>query len=263
MINFVKYHGLGNDFIIVNEEEVKNDNWSEKAIELCSRHMGVGADGFIVVRTNPELEMIYYNADGSRALMCGNGIRCFVKYVLDEKIRLRDNYYIKVGKGYVNVVLKQKQPFLVEVNMGKAIFNEQKDLKEIQFKNEKVNLKGYFVHIGVSHLVLLLEKLKDFSDSELVDIASQICDRYYDDGINVNFVNVIDENNISVKTVERGSGLTLSCGSGCCASAFVTSKLGFTSKEVNVQLSQGILNVKNLAHIYMTGTATKVFKGEL
>ena len=125
MLAFSKYHGCGNDFIIMKEEAVKGIPYAELAVDVCHRTLGIGADGLIVVKESP-LEMIFYNSDGSRAPMCGNGIRCFAKFCSDEGIKNETAYDVITLAGSMGVKIVSEDPFLVEINMGKPDFSPQK-----------------------------------------------------------------------------------------------------------------------------------------
>ena len=152
MICFSKYHGCGNDFIIVSEKEVVDSNYSELATKICNRNTGVGADGFIVVGENP-LEMIFYNADGSRAPMCGNGIRCFAKYCFDKGIRNESEYKVLTLAGEMGVKVISENPFVVEIDMGKPDFTPIKcgiktDKEDFLKQNIETNTGKHLVSLS-------------------------------------------------------------------------------------------------------------------
>lgn len=262
-MKFLKMHGCGNDFIIADYKE--NIDYSNLAIKICDRYVGVGADGLILVKTNP-LEMIYYNSDGSRAPMCGNGIRCFALYCYYNKIVNDLNFDVLTLAGIMKIEIKDLNPFNVRVNMGKAIYDNSliKAYDDLSFKGRiiKVNdleVKIYSLFAGTIHTVIFVD---DFND-KVLDYAKDISDFYlFREKTNVNFVKVVNKDTIYVKTFERGCGWTFACGTGCCASVYVANELGKINNEANVILKYGTLNIKIEDNIYMTGPAKIVYEGE-
>lgn len=119
MIRFAKYHGCGNSFVIVREKDVRACDLCVLAEKMCSEHTGIGADGFMAVKTEPGLEMIFYNRDGSRAPMCGNGIRCFAKFCYDERICTDRQFPVETLAGRMIVEIAEESPFTVQINMGR------------------------------------------------------------------------------------------------------------------------------------------------
>lgn len=262
-MKFLKMHGCGNDFVIADYEE--NIDYSSLAIKICDRHIGVGADGLILVKTNP-LEMIYYNADGSRAPMCGNGIRCFSLYCYHNKIVSDLKFDVLTLAGIMKIEITSLDPFNVIVNMGKAIYDNKliKAYDDLSFKGRtiKVNdldVKIYSLFTGTIHTVIFVD---DFSD-KVLEYAKDISDFYlFKEKTNVNFVKVSNKETIYVKTYERGCGWTFACGTGCCASAYVANELGLVNDNANVILKYGSLNINIADNIYMTGPAKIVFEGD-
>lgn len=274
MIKFWKLHGVGNDFIAVDGEQYFINDYSEFAKHACHRHFGIGADGILVYKTtdDADAQMIYYNSDGSIGEMCGNGIRCFAKFIYDNKLVDKTEFTVKTLDGikYINIELKDGEIKSIKVDMGKANFDSKavpvttdKDI----FINEKVHINGIDISIssiliGVPHSVVFVDAIdKDFilnygPKIETLDIFPQ--------KTNVNFVQVIDEDNIKVFTWERGCGYTLACGTGICSSVAVCRYLGLVSEKVNVESEGGKLFIE-LADdtVYMNGPAVKICEGLL
>lgn len=271
-MKFTKMQGTGNDFVIIDD---RNENFlnreSEIAKVLCDRHFGVGSDGILLIRNSKvaDVEMIIINADGSYAAMCGNGIRCFAKYAYDENIIRKQEISIMTGDGIKIAKIMEDKGITkkVRINMGFPCFQPNKIpalLKnEIINYNLNVNHKEYKLNsilMGVPHTVII-GKLSDFDVNE-----GQNIEKYMDifpEGTNVNFCEVMDKNHISVKTWERGAGATLSCGTGCCASAVICNKLGLTNNKVQVSVPGGMVEVEvSKDGIFMTGNSVISFRGE-
>jgi len=268
-MRITKYHGLGNDFIITSHQEVKGLDLSLLAIQVCDRHTGIGADGLIVVKKK-QLEMVYYNSDGSRAKMCGNGIRCFSKYVYDEGINKDDTFTVRTLAGLMEVTVKNKEPYRCEVNMGKADYLA----KNIPVVSEFDTFKSQQIHVldrvfsatslllGATHTVIEADDLDRF---DIVKYGKEITTLdTFPESTNVNFFERINESEIKMQTYERGAGLTLACGTG--ASAVVASLLDQNkiSSPVKVHLPLGELWIRqdNINNIYMDGPAEKILDGE-
>lgn len=268
-ISLAKYHGCGNDFILLREEEadrIAKEDFSHFIQSVCDRHTGIGADGLIVARTHPFF-MEYYNQDGSIAPMCGNGIRCLSCFLRDEGLldTLQDGLLpINTLAGLKTVEILQEDPFLVRVNMGQANF-DPKAIEALSdrpiWKQEVETSAGpktiYSFFMSTVHTVL-------FDDQAMEDITQKgeaLCFHpLFTKQTNVNFVNVLDPNHIQVQTYERGCGVTLACGTGVCASALVCYLEGLCGPSIDVELKRGTLHIdidENQV-VYMTGPAQKI-----
>lgn len=271
-MNFIKMQGLGNDFILIEDtEELLIDREVELAKEVCNRKFGVGADGLVIIRKSSvaDAKMVIINSDGSRANMCGNAIRCFAKYLYEIKMIKKDKLYIETGDGVksVNLYIDNNKVILVKVNMGKASFKGEdillKDKDELINKEIIINNKSYKITgllMGVPHTILINDN-KEYSikDGKIIENYELFIEK-----TNVNFVNIIDENNIEVQTWERGAGATLACGTGCCASVVALNKLGMCLDKVKVKTLGGNLEVQlNSGDVYMIGEAGFICRGEL
>lgn len=243
-MKFTKYQGLGNDFIIIDENLEK-----EQVIKLCDRHFGIGADGLIINSIHEGIPyMKFFNSDGSVAKMCGNGIRCYADYLNNKGLDFSKIYTLsgikeieKIGDDY-------------RVFMGKA---EEKFLDK-EFLSESLNS----IYTGTNHCIIVSDKDLDYLN-EIGPIIEKNTE-LFKDGTNINLVKVIDNNNIRIYTYERGVGITLACGTGACASAYLTNLKGYTGKLVNVNLLGGNLKIElSSKGIYMIGSAKKVFEGEI
>ena len=271
-MKFTKMHGLGNDFIVTTDEQLKGLNIAETAIELCQRRLGVGADGLIFCENSEtaDIKMRIINADGSEAEMCGNGIRCFAKYVYDNGILKKDNMRIETLAGVMmpSVEIKNGKVERVKVNMGRPSFkNEEIPLKEgldamditLDIQGKKMNMSS--VLMGVPHTVIFLDNL----DFDISEIGPEIeTNEVFLKNTNVDFVSVQDRENINIKTWERGAGATLACGTGACATGIISYLKDKTDKTVNINSAVGTLEIYYGGEdCYMTGPAKKVYDGEI
>ena len=290
MIPFTKYHGCGNDFIILPEEEtVEGRSCPELARQICHRTLGIGADGLIIVRKRP-LEMVIYNSDGSRAPMCGNGIRCFVKYCYDEGICTKDSYPVETLAGTMGVKVTCRSPFLVEINMGKPDFKpescgikkEESDTikgdplwknnlklppelhenflkRELQLKDRRIEVSSCFM--GTIHTVVWME---NFDTVDLTKLGEEISNHpVYTEKTNVNMVRIVDRKTLRNYTYERGAGMTFACGTGACASVVIGALEERCDREADVLLPYGKLHIEQKPNdeVMMTGPAVKTGQG--
>lgn len=271
MIRYSKYHGCGNDFVILAAADVSayESSYPELARRICHRQLGVGADGMIIVKKEP-LEMIIYNSDGSRAPMCGNGIRCFAKYCFDEGICIAREYPVETLAGTMGVRIAGIKPFLIEVSMGKPDFDPKRcgiRTEESSFLKQKLQLASGEVEVsscfmGTIHTVLWLDQFK--ANSVLEKLGEEISSHpLFTEKTNVDFVRVIDRGTLRLKTYERGAGMTFACGTGACASAVIGALEGKCGKRVQVMLPYGQLSVvqKPDGNVMMTGPAVRTAQG--
>ena len=273
-MKFQKMHGLGNDFILMDEIDPKKYDLNALAIKLCDRHQGIGADGIILILPSEiaDVKMRIINSDGSEPEMCGNGIRCFAKYVYDNRINTAKLFTIETGAGVMipELIVENEKVLFVKVNMG-APQLERSEIPMLgaagKVINEPLQIAGKDYKItsllmGVPHTIVFIESLEE---DELILIGKQI-EKHpsFPKGTNVNFVTVLNDHEISVRTWERGAGRTLACGTGSCASAVASALNGLTGNEVTVHLALGDLFIETIDGIvYMTGRANHVFAGEV
>ena len=274
-MEFWKLHGIGNDFIAIDKRFDNNDFdfYSDLAKKVCNRRFSVGADGLLIVKNSSvaDIKMLYYNSDGSMAKMCGNGLRCFSKFVYDNNIVKKEEFSVDTLDGIKKVKLNinNKKIDSIKVNIGTGLFKSKDillDENKDKFINEKINIldKEFsvsFILMGVPHLVILVDKL---DINEVYKYGEEISNyKIFPNKINVNFVKVEDEENISVRTFERGCGYTLGCGTGMTASAIICNYLGLTDKSVNVASQGGDIKIDIEDFVYMTGPATKICEGRV
>lgn len=276
-MKFTKMQGLGNDYIYVNCLEETVPNPSELAVKLSNRHFGVGADGLILIKPSQkaDFEMDMYNADGSRGMMCGNGIRCVAKYVYDKGLTDKTTISIdtQAGVKYLDLTIENGKAVLIKVNMGSPSFLAEQipvtaDTKEVIAEPLTVEDRDYqitCVSMGNPHCVTFLKE--DVRDLDLEKIGPFFENhKRFPDRINTEFVNVIDRKTLRMRVWERGSGETLACGTGACAVAAAAVRNGLADEEVTVHLLGGDLQIcwdKEADLIYMTGPAEIVFDGEV
>ena len=277
MLKFEKYQGAGNDFIIVTERELIEKGipeYGEFASQVCDRHFGIGADGLIILKYVASMPfMFFFNGDGSQAPMCGNGIRCFSHYLVNNHLVEGDEFVVKTVPGDLMIRVnydEEKDDFSARVNMGKPVFNV-KDLintEKEQFLREKINIDGTeieisYIFMGTDHSVIFIN---DFNDYNIDEFGKKI-ENYTDlfpKKVNVNFVKVHDRKRMEVITWERGAGRTLACGTGVTASAVLAKTFGFVDEKVNVKVPGGQLVIEYEGgenDAFMTGPSEKIAEG--
>lgn len=278
MLNFTKMTGLGNDYIYINcTDGLKLKNIPEFTKRLSDRHMGVGADGLILIDkpSNPDsdFKMRIFNSDGSEAEMCGNGIRCVAKFIHDNNLSNKDKLSIETLAGIKRVKLIEEDGVCNEaiVDMGEPIFQDNNipyDVYEAFNKDLDLDVLGEkmrftVVSMGNPHAITFVEDV-DKVDIEKYGPAIEN-NPIFPNRTNVEFVQIIDKNNIKVRVWERGTGETLACGTGACAATVASGLNGYTDENVTVTLPGGKLIVEwgKDNHIYMQGPATKVFEGRI
>lgn len=250
-----KYNGCGNDFVII--DHVPGTDYGDLARSLC-QDVEFQTDGLIAVKQAP-LEMLFYNQDGSRAPMCGNGIRCFAKYVFEAGMVTTTTFPVKTLAGTLTVTITCEAPFECRVAMGRPQYDHQLigASDELSYQQRTIELSTGAVEItslfmGTIHTVVFVE---DAVAEIALTRGAEICHHpLFKEQTNVNFVQV-KEQELIVRTFERGVGWTLACGTGCCASYVVARDLGLVSGATVVQLEQGQLLIAGDAEITMTGPA--------
>jgi len=272
-MNFFKMQGAGNDFIFIEDFNYEVKEECELAKKLCDRHFGIGADGLVIVRKSEiaNAKMVIINADGSRANMCGNAIRCFGKYVYEHKIANDNNFSVETGDGVkdIEIILENDKVKYVRVYMGKPSY-DGRDIPlnnidniiehEINVDNKTYNITT--VLMGVPHTIIFEE---DREYNVVVEGSKLEKLELFPEGSNINFVKIIDETHIRVNTWERGAGATLACGTGCSAAVVVAKKLGLVdrNKEIFVKAPGGELIIEVLGEdVYMKGPAEVSFEGK-
>ena len=274
-MDFVKMHGCGNDYIYVNGFEVKLDKLkkAELARKLSDRHFGIGSDGLIFINPSgiADFEMEMYNADGTRAEMCGNGIRCVAKYVYDNKMTDKSEFVIEsMGKRKViKVYAEDGLVKTVTVDMGEPILESKRIpviSSEENFIDEPVSISGKIFHMtavsmGNPHAVSF------YNPDEILLYGQAIeTNELFPNRVNVEFVDVLSPDTVRMRVWERGTGETYCCGTGCCATVVAAVLNKKTGRHVKVKVLGGELDInwdEESNHIFMTGPAETVFNGSV
>ncbi|MGB4658152.1 MAG: diaminopimelate epimerase [Mobilitalea sp.] len=275
-MKFTKMHGCGNDYVYVDCTTKLIEQIPETAIKVSDRHFGIGSDGLILIRPSETADfmMDMYNMDGSRGKMCGNGIRCVAKYVYDKGLTDKQKLRIETLSGIkeLDLTVEDGKVTLVTVNMGSPITQPAlipvRSDKDILIKEPiKIGEEVYeitTVSMGNPHAVVFVEDTKSIPIETLgpkFDFHEIFPER-----VNTEFVHVVDRNHIEMRVWERGSGETLACGTGACASVVACVLNGLTDDKVLVTLLGGELTIfydQSKNTVFMTGPATLVFEGEM
>jgi diaminopimelate epimerase len=273
-MRFWKMHGLGNDYIVIDnrDEKISGNQAAELAKKLCERRFSVGADGLLLVSnsTIANVKMRIFNADGSEAEMCGNGIRCFAKYCYENGIAPKQEFAVETLSGIKNVwlTLKNGEVSAVKVDMGAPNW-ERSSLPMVgQGKciNENLDVNGEpfkvtCLSMGNPHCVIFVDKVDDFLVEQIGPKVGN--HKAFPKRTNVGFVQVLNHNELKVRVWERGCGETLACGTGTCAAVAAANKLGKVGNKVTVHVLGGDLQVEVAKSLFLSGAAEKVFEGTL
>ncbi len=297
-MKFTKMHGAGNDYVYVDCTKNDLNNPSEIAIKVSDRHFGIGSDGLILIKPSDKADffMDMYNADGSRGKMCGNGIRCVGKFVYDNKLTDKTTVTIdtlsgvktlklnigsdgKVESARVNMGAPVLQPSQVPVditelesykNMSKEQMQKENVTEPVVSEHIKVNDKEYevtCVSMGNPHAIVYLDNDIDIKKFEIEKIGPAFENhKAFPDRINTEFIQVLDKDNLNMRVWERGSGETLACGTGACASLVATVLNGKCNDTATLHLLGGDLKItwdKKDNTVYLEGPAKTVFTGEI
>lgn len=267
-MKFCKYQGAGNDFVIVDNMDLSiKEAIPELAAAVCDRRFGVGADGFILAEPSDQadVKMNFYNADGSVAGMCGNGIRCFAKFITDHGITSGSPVSVETGDGIKHVEIIESAELITRVRVDMGSFSEMRNVSSCGFDVTAM-------HLGVPHAVIFadtrgqgMEKLSAMAEEHGHDI--EFADEFSPAHTNVNFVEIRGEDSILCSTWERGAGKTLACGTGACSSAVASHLEKGLADRIRVTMPGGevIVSVKkenDTDIVYMEGSAVLTFKGE-
>lgn len=274
-MKLTKMHGLGNDFVVFSDPNGANKDYTELAIKLCHRQTGIGADGLAIVVPSDvaDIRMRIINSDGSEAEMCGNAIRCFSKYAYEHGQITTDTFTIETLAGIMkpSLTVENGKVTLVTVDMGKPFFNSKDipmDVNIDKVIDYPLELNGEIIPVssvlmGVPHTEVFVE---DVTKIALHTQGPQLeTHPIFPRKSNINYVEVVNDHHIKVRTWERGAGATLACGTGSCASAVMSYEKGLTGREVDVELYLGTLHIsyREGSTVFMTGPAEEVFETEL
>jgi diaminopimelate epimerase len=270
-VHFKKYHGLGNDYLVI-DPNVYDVNLTPDAIRLiCDRHFGVGADGILYgpIQSGGDFSVRIFNPDGSEAEKSGNGLRIFAKYLFESKYIDKKDFKIETLGGIVEVQIKDNAANLIKINMGKVSFLSTEipvKGKERQVINEELEVDGakYIVtclSIGNPHCVVPMQEISEQKTRQLGPLVEN--HEMFPNRVNMQLLKVVDRNNIEIQIWERGAGYTLASGSSSCAAAAAAQKLGLVDNSVNVNMPGGTLLVEigPDKNIHLTGPVEFVFDG--
>ncbi|MGY6529223.1 MAG: diaminopimelate epimerase [Cyanobacterium sp.] len=277
-MQFSKYHGLGNDFILIDNRQSDQPLVSPtQAVEMCDRHFGIGADGVIFVlppQNDCDYTMRIFNSDGSEPEMCGNGIRCFAQFVteLEGKEEVGRTYPIHTLAGTITPTIKGEG--MIRVDMGEPELNPSKIPTTLNQGGEKVVSesltvagKSYqvsCVSMGNPHCLVFVDKVADIELEKIGPLFET--HEVFPQKTNTEFIEVVRPDYVKMRVWERGAGITLACGTGACATVVAGVLNGKCDRTCTVELPGGCLEIEwneEDNHVYMTGPALKVFSGNM
>lgn len=273
VIHFTKMHGIGNDYIYIDCMESTPERLSELAREMSDRHMGVGGDGIVLICPSDiaDFRMRMFNNDGSEARMCGNASRCIAKYVHDHNLSRKDTISLETLSGVKALSLNMEgdEVASVTVDMG-APSLEKEDIPVIAATDRVVettvdtpygSVKVTAVSMGNPHGVIFVDSIEEVPFDELGPYME--CHEMWPDRANIEFAQILDPTTIRMRVWERGTGETLACGTGACATAVAAAITGRAGRDVTLKLRGGDLRIQwaDNGHVLMTGPATEVFEG--
>jgi diaminopimelate epimerase len=273
-MKFWKMHGLGNDYIVIDNrnEKISDTEAAELAQKLCERRFSVGADGLLLVSNSAlaDVEMRIFNADGSEAEMCGNGIRCFAKYCYENNIAKKNELTVETLAGIKRTWLTVEDDTVtfVMADMGTPTLDRSKIPmrgkgtcinEDLQVNGEQY--RATCLSVGNPHCVIFVDALDNF----LVERVGPKIENHslFPKRTNVAFAQVLNRNELKVRVWERGCGETLACGTGACAAVVAGNLLRKVGNKVRVHLLGGDLEVEYAERLFLSGSAEKVFEGKL
>ena len=275
-IRFTKMHGAGNDYIYVYVPENHIADPEKCSIEWSRPHFGIGSDGLILVDKSDKADfsMRIFNNDGSEAMMCGNGVRCVAKFVRDHNLTDKDVVTVDTLSGVKTIELFTDANGVVtsgKVDMGEPMLHNKKQLAtedgsmtdgEISVDNYK--FRGTYVCMGNPHFVIFVDDVMSIDLSNVGPVLESA--PLFPERCNIEFAQVREDGSIRMRVWERGSGITMACGTGACATAVAAAVVGKSGRTSRIAMDGGDLTIEWKAddnHVYMTGPATKVFEGEI
>lgn len=275
-MKFTKMQGIGNDYVYVNCFTETVEDPAKTARFVSDRHFGIGSDGLILIKPSEtaDFEMDMYNADGSRAGMCGNGIRCVAKYVYDYGLTDKTSITISTGSGVKQLELEVEKGKVssVRVDMGAPVLEAARipaDFGKSPVVDTPITVQGKTyqatcVSMGNPHCIVPVEDVDGLEIEKIgPDFEHHVC---FPERVNTEFIRVLDENTVQMRVWERGAGETWACGTGACAVAVACVLNGWTKEKVLVKLRGGDLQIhwdRETDRVYMTGPAAVVFDGEI
>ena len=274
-MQFTKWHGLGNDFIIVDGFKEKIFDYSKQAIAMCDRHFGIGADGLVIILPSDKADfrMKIMNSDGSEAEMCGNVTRCFARYVYENGLTDKTKMTIETLAGIIKPELIFSNGIVssVRVDMGEPrlkraeipmLGNQEEQAVSVPMNVQGVDYNITCVSMGNPHCVIFVDEIDRVRLEEIGPIIEKYS--WFPRKINVEFVQVLSPHKMRMRVWERGAGITLACGTGASATQVAAVLNQKTERKTTIVLDGGELELEwgHDNHIYMTGPTMQVFKGE-
>jgi diaminopimelate epimerase len=264
-VHFHKMHGAGNDYIYINVEKFPIENPEKTAIQWSAPHTGIGSDGLVLIGASgkADFSMRIFNADGSEALMCGNATRCIGKYVYEQGLTSKTDITLETLSGIKNILLQNITNGKVnEVSVDMGTPEIQGETVEIEAGGKKYT--GTIVSMGNPHFVIFTD------DVQAIDlpVVGPLIERHplFPNRTNVEFAQIINDGEISVRVWERGSGITFACGTGACATLVSAALAGLTGRKTVIRMMGGSLTIewkKETGRVWMTGGATLVYEGDI
>jgi diaminopimelate epimerase len=265
-------HGLGNDYVVIDDRDQKITDAAGLAKRLCERRFSVGADGLLLVcnSTIADVKMRIFNSDGSEAEMCGNGIRCFAKYCYENGVAKKSEFTVETLSGIKHVWLTLNGNEVTTVNVDMGVPNWKRESLPMLGEGTCINCnlevdgvpyKITCLSMGNPHCVIFVENVDEFP----VDYVGPIVENNlaFPKRTNVGFVQVLNSCELKVRVWERGCGETLACGTGTCAAVAAANKLGKVGNKVSVHVLGGDLQVEVAKTLFLSGSSEKVFEGTL
>ena len=265
MINFTKMHGLGNDFVVMNNLDGDVSLSIEEIRQLSNRRSGIGFDQLLMIESatskDADFRYVIFNADGSEVSQCGNGARCFALYIQKKNLSYKNPLTVETNAGLL--VLYINSDDTVKVNMGVPNFEPSKIPLNLNQLSPEYEVEGYMVgslSIGNPHAILIQDEITDIED-----IASKIqSSMLFPDGVNVGFMKVLNKSEIELRVVERGVGETRACGSGACAAVIHGVRQGLLDPKVKVHLNGGDATVEfDGEKVHLTGPGKFIYEGSV
>jgi len=270
-VHFRKYHGLGNDYLVIDPNIHNVDLTPDRIRLICDRNFGIGADGILYgpVISSGNLSVRIFNPDGSEAEKSGNGLRIFAKYLFENKYVDKKNFSIETSGGIVEAYIEDDSANFIKINMGKITFlstkipvrGKEREVVDEELQINRVKYKVTCLSVGNPHCVIPLDEVTEEKAKELGPEVEN--HNMFPNRINMQLLKVIDRANIEIRIWERGAGYTLASGSSSCAAAGAAYKLKMVDNKINVKMPGGklLVEISESEDIYMTGAVEGVFEG--
>ncbi len=270
-VHFRKYHGLGNDYLVIDPNVHDVDLTPDSIRLICDRNFGIGADGILYgpIKGGGNLSLRIFNPDGSEAEKSGNGLRIFAKYIFEKKYVDKKIFSIETLGGIVEAYIEDDEANLIKINMGKMTFisteipvrGEEREVVDEELQVNGIKYKVTCLSIGNPHCVIPMD---DVTERKAKELGPEVENHnLFPNRINMQILKVIDKANIEIRIWERGAGYTLASGSSSCAAAGAAYKLGMVDNKINVKMPGGelLVEINEREDIYMTGAVEGVFEG--